>query len=298
MFSQFKNFTRRFVMKISHKIGILFSFFTFSISASALADVNYQHIRNATAKINYAGATFLVDPYLAPKSSYAGFAGTVNHQVRNPMIEMKQSVSDVVKGVEAIVVTHTHEDHWDEAAQKLLPKDLPIFVQNGSDAKIIRSQGFKDVRVVGQNTVFKNVRLSKVGGQHGTDQMYGIPSLAELAGDAMGVVFQAKGEKNLYIVGDTIWNHHVDYALQRYKPAVIVMNTGFAMLENFKGSIIMGKEDVAKAYHAAPTAQIIAVHMDAVNHTTVTSDEMREYVKQKKLGKRVFVPAESQVLQF
>ncbi|VEI47531.1 Uncharacterised protein [Actinobacillus equuli] len=42
--------------------------------------MEYQHVRNATAKINYAGTTFLVDPYLATKGAYEGFAGTVNFE--------------------------------------------------------------------------------------------------------------------------------------------------------------------------------------------------------------------------
>lgn len=276
---------------------ILFTLVTTAFAATANAEISYQHIRNATAKIEMAGSTFLVDPYLAPKGSYAGFEGTINSQKRNPLIDMAEPVDKVLQGVDAVIVTHTHADHWDEYAQKVLPKTLPIFVQNAGDAQIIRSQGFKDVRVVGKNTEFNKVKLSKTGGQHGTDQMYAIPQLAELAGEAMGVIMQAKGEKTLYIVGDTIWNYEVDHALNHYKPEVIVMNTGYAQLEGFADSIIMGKADVIKARQAAPKADIITVHMDAVNHASVTSDEMRKFVKENNLSK-VAVPKESEVLKY
>ena len=277
--------------------SLIFALIATTVATTAHAEISYQHIRNATAKIEMAGSTFLVDPYLAPKGSYAGFEGTINSQKRNPLIDMKEPVEKVLEGVDAVIVTHTHDDHWDEYAQKVLPKTLPIFVQNAGDARIIRSQGFKDVRVVGKNTEFNKVKLSKTGGQHGTDQMYAIPQLAELAGEAMGVVMQANGEKTLYIVGDTIWNEEVDFALNRYKPEVIVMNTGYAQLQGFSDSIIMGKADVAKARQAAPKADIITVHMDAVNHATVTSDEMRKFVKENKLSK-VAVPKEGEVLEY
>ena len=277
--------------------SLIFALIATTVATTAHAEISYQHIRNATAKIEMAGSTFLVDPYLAPKGSYAGFEGTINSQKRNPLIDMKEPVEKVLEGVDAVIVTHTHDDHWDEYAQKMLPKTLPIFVQNAGDARIIRSQGFKDVRVVGKNTEFNQVKLSKTGGQHGTDQMYAIPQLAELAGEAMGVVMQANGEKTLYIVGDTIWNEEVDFALNRYKPEVIVMNTGYAQLQGFSDSIIMGKADVAKARQAAPKADIITVHMDAVNHATVTSDEMRKFVKENKLSK-VAVPKEGEVLEY
>ena len=277
--------------------SLIFALMATTVATTANAEISYQHIRNATAKIEMAGSTFLVDPYLAPKGSYAGFEGTINSQKRNPLIDMKEPVEKVLEGVDAVIVTHTHDDHWDEYAQKMLPKTLPIFVQNAGDARIIRSQGFKDVRVVGKNTEFNKVKLSKTGGQHGTDQMYAIPQLAELAGEAMGVVMQADGEKTLYIVGDTIWNEDVDFALNRYKPEVIVMNTGYAQLQGFSDSIIMGKADVAKARQAAPKADIITVHMDAVNHAAVTSDEMRKFVKENKLSK-VAVPREGEVLKY
>lgn len=277
--------------------SLIFALMATTVATTANAEISYQHIRNATAKIEMAGSTFLVDPYLAPKGSYAGFEGTINSQKRNPLIDMKEPVEKVLEGVDAVIVTHTHADHWDEYAQKMLPKTLPIFVQNAGDARIIRSQGFKDVRVVGKNTEFNQVKLSKTGGQHGTDQMYAIPQLAELAGEAMGVVMQASGEKTLYIVGDTIWNEEVDFALNRYKPEVIVMNTGYAQLQGFSDSIIMGKADVAKARQAAPKADIITVHMDAVNHAAVTSDEMRKFVKENQLSK-VAVPKEGEVLKY
>lgn len=277
--------------------SLIFALMATTVATTANAEISYQHIRNATAKIEMAGSTFLVDPYLAPKGSYAGFEGTINSQKRNPLIDMKEPVEKVLEGVDAVIVTHTHADHWDEYAQKMLPKTLPIFVQNAGDARIIRSQGFKDVRVVGKNTEFNQVKLSKTGGQHGTDQMYAIPQLAELAGEAMGVVMQADGEKTLYIVGDTIWNEEVDFALNRYKPEVIVMNTGYAQLQGFSDSIIMGKADVAKARQAAPKADIITVHMDAVNHAAVTSDEMRKFVKENQLSK-VAVPKEGEELEY
>ncbi len=277
--------------------SLIFALMATTVATSANAEISYQHIRNATAKIEIAGSTFLVDPYLAPKGSYAGFEGTINSQKRNPLIEMAEPVEKVLQGVDAVIVTHTHADHWDEYAQKVLPKTLPIFVQNAGDAQIIRSQGFKDVRVLGKNTEFNQVKLSKTGGQHGTDQMYATPQFAELLGEAMGVVMQADGEKTLYIVGDTIWNEEVEFALNRYKPEIIVMNTGYAQVEGNPDGIIMGKADVAKARQVAPQADIITVHMDTVNHAAVTSDEMRKFVKENKLSK-VAVPKESEVLKY
>ncbi|HBO39264.1 MAG TPA: hypothetical protein DD638_11445 [Pasteurellaceae bacterium] len=283
-------------MQLKTWISALISGLT--VATSANADIQYQHVRNATAKIHYGGATFLVDPYLANKGAYPGFEGTVNSHKPNPVIDMTQPAEEVIKGIDAVILTHTHADHWDEAAQKILPKNIPVFVQNAGDAVIVREQGFTDVRVVGKNTAFNHVRLSKTGGQHGTDNMYAVPQLAERLGDAMGVIFQAEGEKTMYIVGDTVWNYQVEQALQAYKPDVIVLNTGDARLIGFNESIIMSTSDVAKMAQAMPQADIVTVHMDAVNHATVTSDDMRKFVQENKLQKKVAVPKEGESLKY
>lgn len=44
-------------------------------------------IRNATLKLHYANKTFLIDPMLAPKNAYSGFAGTINSATRYPTVE-------------------------------------------------------------------------------------------------------------------------------------------------------------------------------------------------------------------
>lgn len=278
---------------------VMTAVFLFSSAAFGSEKLTYQHVRNATAKISYAGSVFLVDPFLAEKGAYPGFEGSPNSEKRIPLIDMAEPVEAVIKGVDAIILTHTHLDHWDPAAQKILPKDIPFFVQNAGDARTIREQGFTNVMVVGKNTPFEKVRISKTGGQHGTDKMYSVPLMAELAGDAMGFVLQAEGCPILYVVGDTIWNSYVDLALEQYKPNVVVMNTGYAMFDGFEGSVIMGKDDVLHAYKTlSPETKIIAVHMDAVNHTTVSSNEMRDFVEKNSMKNHVLIPHEGEVLSF
>ena len=45
---------------------------------TATNTVEFQQIRNATIKLDYDGTTFLVDPMLAAKNAYPGFADTLN----------------------------------------------------------------------------------------------------------------------------------------------------------------------------------------------------------------------------
>lgn len=260
--------------------------------------VDLQQIRNATVKITYGDTTFLIDPMLAKKGAYPGFEHTYQSNLRNPLVDLPESPDKVISGVDAVIVTHTHLDHWDDAAQKALPKDIPLFTQHEEDAQLIRSQGFKNVRVLTDEAEFGGVKITKTGGQHGTDEMYAVPALAKSLGEAMGVVFQAPGYKTLYLAGDTIWRKEVDQAIEKYHPEVIVLNAGKAKMTGYEGAIIMGEEDVLRAAQTAKDAKIVAVHMDAVNHMSLTREELRNYVKKQGIESRVDIPQDGASLEY
>lgn len=45
-------------------------------------------IRNATLALEYAGKKFLIDPMLAEKEAWDGFAGSARPHLRNPMVAL------------------------------------------------------------------------------------------------------------------------------------------------------------------------------------------------------------------
>nr|WP_298056313.1 MBL fold metallo-hydrolase [uncultured Halomonas sp.] len=258
-----------------------------------------QQIRNATIKVTYGETTFLIDPMLADQGAYPGFPDTYRSELRNPLVGLPMAAEDVIEGTDAMIVTHTHLDHWDAAAQKLLPKELPLFVQNAADAEMIRSQGFKDVRILDSQAEFGGVTLHKTGGQHGSDTLYAIPELAEALGEIMGVVFEAEGQETTYVVGDTVWRDEVVQSLERYQPDVVVLNAGAAEFTGFEGDpIIMGKEDTLRVHRALPDADIVAVHMDSVNHMTLSREELAAFVQKEGIEQRVLIPADGEVMSF
>lgn len=276
--------------------GISSSFAASNSSAADAGAVNFQQIRNATIKVEYAGTRFLVDPMLAAKDAYPGFEGTYNSQLRYPLVELPVPMDEVMQA-DAIIVTHTHADHWDDVARQRLPKNLPIFVQNQADADFIRKDGFTDVRVLTADTVFNGTHLRITGGQHGDDQA--MAAAGDLLGQVMGVVFQRPGYETMYLAGDTVWNRHVEEAIRRYQPDVIILNTGYARVLGLNGSIIMGKEDLDRAYQAAPKAKVIGSHMEAVNHAMQTRQDLRDYIKEKGMDpQRVLVPADGESYRF
>lgn len=284
-------------MKLKNLIAAMVLGF-FCASGAAYAQTSYQHVRNATGKISYNGVTFLVDPMLAEKGRYEGFAGTFNSGARNPLVELPESKEKIMDGVDAVVVTHTHLDHWDEVAAQFIDKDLPFFVQDEADAEAVRKAGFKNVSVLGSKAEFCGVTLTRVEGTHGTQEMYDDPNVAAALGESMGVVFSAPGEKTVYLVGDTVWTPRVSKTIRAFKPDVLIMNTGYAKRLDYNESIIMGAADVGKAAAFLPEAVIVAVHMDAINHCTVSRKDIEDYAKCFKLESRVFIPKDGETVEF
>lgn len=242
--------------------------------------------------VEYAGKKFLIDPMLAERGAYPGFEGTPNSDRRNPLVDLTVPMNEILN-VDAVIVTHTHLDHWDEAAKNLIPKTMPIFVQNEKDAASIREAGFGDVRILSKNADFDGVTLVKTPGQHGTDEAYA--AIGDRLGDVCGVVFTHPDEKTLYLAGDTIWNHYVDENLKTYAPDVIVLNSGDAQIIGL-GSIIMNKEDVAKVHEAAPSAILVASHMETVNHGMLSRRELRDYAAATSMAQRLLVPEDGEIV--
>jgi L-ascorbate metabolism protein UlaG (beta-lactamase superfamily) len=263
-------------------------------------ELTYKQIRSATGRITYAGLTFLVDPLLAPKGEYPGFELAklqANKLKRNPLIDLPEPVEEVIKGIEGVILTHTHLDHWDPCAAKIIPKYIPFFVQHAADKKLITDAGFADVRVVGVNTPFKGITITKTSGQHGSDSILSNPIIAAISDESMGFVLKAPGHKTVYFAGDTIWQEYVEVAIKKHNPDYIVLNTGYAEVEGFDGSLIMGTNDVETCYKFAPKAKIITAHMDAINHCACTREDMRKFVKEKKLEDRVLIPNDGETLK-
>jgi L-ascorbate metabolism protein UlaG (beta-lactamase superfamily) len=248
-----------------------------------------RQIRNATLRIDYGGVRFLVDPMLDDQGTSPGFPGSVNSDRRNPLVPLPVPIADITD-VDAVIVTHLHSDHWDDAAKAKLNKSLPLFVQNDADAEAIRGAGFMNVRVLTETSDVNGVKLAKIGGQHGTDvALKAIPAL----GQVCGVVFSHPSEKTLYVAGDTIWNQHVEQAITRHRPDAIVLNAGKATL-NGLDPIIMGEADVLAVHRAAPRARLIASHMEAVNHCILSRAELRAFAEKEGFASSLLVPADGE----
>lgn len=253
--------------------------------------MNIQLIRNATIVVEYGGKKILIDPMLANKGAYPPFPNSPRQEENNPLVGLPTSIDSIMNDIDAVIVTHLHYDHWDEAAKKALPKDIKLFAQNDADATEIQNAGFKNVEVLQEDTVFEGIQLIKTKGEHGRGE------ILKVAGQVCGVVFKHFNEKTLYVAGDTVWYDAVQEVIHSHKPEIIVVNAGDNQFFE-GGSLVMGKEDVFEVYNAAPNAKIIAVHMEAVNHWSLSREELKNFTNEKGIASNVLIPTDGKSYSF
>ena len=258
-----------------------------------------QQIRNATLKIEFAGNTILVDPWLVDKHKFGSFVDLpgkpfstpdpVREEILMPICDLPASVEEILRDVDFYIVTHIHPDHVDMSPDGTvgapLDKNVPLFVQNSADAEVFKRSGFAKIDLLDEN-ILGDVKLTKTPARHGT---------INPCGDACGIVFSAPNEKTLYLVGDSIWFGGVQSSLERFKPDVVIVNACAAELVGY-GRLIMNDEDIDCIRQTLPTAQIIISHMDNVAHATITRHEMRGLLA--KRGIEYFMPADGETLEF
>jgi L-ascorbate metabolism protein UlaG (beta-lactamase superfamily) len=244
-----------------------------------------QLIRNATLRLHYAGRGILIDPYFAPKFSRPSYAG----RSPNPLVDLPCSPDEVLAGVELIIVSHLHSDHFDPEAQRLIPKAWPIICQPG-DEVTIRGRGFQQVTPLTDSLQWQGIRISRVPGQHGEGEV-----LAEM-GPVSGFVFQTPNEPTIYWVGDTIWYEGVQATIEKFRPHIIITHSCGAIW-NGSGPIVMDAAQTVAVCRAAPASTVVATHMDALDHAQVSRADLRIYAEAAGISDRqLLIPADGDAL--
>ncbi len=244
-------------------------------------------IRNATLRIAYSGKEFVIDPFLMQKYSMESFAGISP----NPLVDLPCEPEEVLHGIDMVVVSHLHPDHFDPLAQGLLPNDIQMFCQPGEES-ILRQLGFTGANGIQDSITWEGITITRIPGQHGT----GI--WAQRMGDVSGFVFEAPGEPLVYWAGDTIYFEAIKQVLRDLKPEIVITHSGGA---KFPGSepIIMDAEQTIALCLENPRATIVATHLEALDHCTVSRAQLREFAEKANIPiERLLIPADGESVNF
>jgi L-ascorbate metabolism protein UlaG (beta-lactamase superfamily) len=246
-----------------------------------------QLIRNATLSLTVGDRRYLIDPYLASKGEGVSYQGS--H--RSPLVELPMPIDEIVHGIDAVLVSHLHSDHFDEAACEILPNDLRLLCA-ARDADAIQARGFVNVMPIVSSIRDGDVDIELTPGRHGPMEV-----LDEM-GEVSGFIFRANDEPVLYWAGDTILCDEVRQTIETFLPDIIVVHACGA---NWKGSgpLVMDEAMVAEVLRLAPDAAVIATHLDAVDHATVDRESLQSFFENyADLRKRLYIPADGELLEF
>jgi L-ascorbate metabolism protein UlaG (beta-lactamase superfamily) len=248
-------------------------------------------IRNATMRWDYGGRRILTDPLFADRFALASYSG----RSRSPLVELPLPIEDILAGVELVLLSHRHSDHFDATARERLPRTLPLYCQP-SDASALQANGFAQVTPVELSLGWPAGTLTRVQGRHGIG-----PVEADM-GVSSGYVLQAPGEPTVFWVGDSVHCDETRAAIDAYHPDVIITHSCGATWpvgsDGGHALIVMDAAQTLATSRLAPWAKVVAIHMDSVDHATVSRDDLRRAVAAQGLEDRILIPADGEELVF
>ena len=239
-------------------------------------------LRHATLTLEFGGTTLLVDPMLGEAGSMPPIPNTPNDR-RNPLVDLPE----VDLAHDALLVTHLHRDHLDDAAKERLAVETPVLCQP-EDADELAESGFADVRPVEESVEFEGIRVTRTPARHGHGE------LAERMAPVSGFVLEAAGEPTIYHAGDSVWYDGVRETLERFDPDVVVVNAGAAQFTEGRPITMTGEDVLRVCEHTDAT--VVADHMDAINHCLLTREDLRAALAEGGVEGQVLIPADGERL--
>lgn len=246
-------------------------------------------IRNATMVWDYGGQHILTDPLFADRFALTSYSG----RARSPLVELPLPIDDILAGVELVLLSHLHSDHFDAMARERLSRDLPVYCQP-ADVPRLQSHSFTRVTPVESSLAWPAGTLTRIQGRHG------VGPVEEDMGVSSGYALQAPGEPTVYWAGDSVLCDETRAAIERYHPDVIITHSCGATwpVDDGHALIVMDAAQTRETSELAPWAQVVAIHLDSVDHATVSRADLRQAVAAAGLENRILIPEDGEDLVF
>ncbi len=253
---------------------------------ASIITMKIQLIRNATLRLTYAGHTFGIDPFLAPKHSLGSYAA----RSPNPLVDLPCPPEAVIADLAMVLVSHLHTDHFDPLAQQLLPDHTPIFCQP-NDTDHICKMGFVDVSPVANEINWKGITIRRTPGSHGSSE-----AVLRDMGSVSGFILRATGEPIVYWAGDTILYEDIVAVIDQENPNVIITHSGGAVWGDDE-LIIMDAAQTVAVCQQASTSTVVATHLEALDHCMTSRAELRATAQEAGIpDQRLRIPADGEVI--
>jgi len=185
-------------------------------------DVTLTFGGNATTLLRLGPFTLLTDPNFLHRGQRAYLGkGLWTKRLTEPALQPTQ-----LPALDAILLSHLHDDHWDKIATRSLPKDTPV-VTTPAAARELAGKGFgatsdlTDWQTHELTAGTSTLRITSVPGVHGPGL------LGRLLPPVMGSVLELLRDGEVswrgYISGDTVFRPELGEVLERCGPLDVVI---------------------------------------------------------------------------
>jgi L-ascorbate metabolism protein UlaG (beta-lactamase superfamily) len=111
----------------------------------------------------------------------------------------------------------------------------------------------------------------------------------------MGFSLEAAGEPSIYWAGDTVLYPPVAEVIRDTNPDIIVTHSCGARWDG--DLIVMDAAETVAVCESAPGATVIATHMEALDHATISRSDLRQAAAAKGISpSRLLIPADGETL--
>jgi len=233
-------------------------------------------IGGPTVLIEMAGLRFVTDPTFDQPGLYHG--GVTLEKTSAPALSAGK-----VGRVDAVLLSHDqHFDNLDHGGRAFLAQARTTFTTPVGAARLggaaVGLEAWRSRIFQGENGA---VHVTAAPARHGP---VGIePISGEVAGFLIGI---AEPGDALYFAGDTVWYEGVAEVARRYKPKLVILNTGSAEPRG-KFHVTMDANDAIEATHAFPQAKIAAIHNEGWRHFAESAEDLAQAFRTLGLAERL-----------
>lgn len=232
--------------------------------------LSLQWLGGPTVLMKFGPIQLLTDPMLGEgeKAYQMGDPNQMFDLAKGPnVIDHKRltALPDLnINDIDLSILSHTHEDHFDQTAQKQLDRQLRLIVPTGSK-KQLTAQGFSNIRELDWGLHWRlsengyNIEITALPANHSTDK-----NINSLLGRGNGYWFtfnHGSWQKSLYWTGDSFATNEVLESLKAYPaPDIMLPHLGRVGTTGPLGQISMGAEEVLSLIAVVKPKLTIPIH--------------------------------------
>jgi L-ascorbate metabolism protein UlaG (beta-lactamase superfamily) len=238
-------------------------------TAVPAAHGSIQWIGGPTAFLERGSLRVITDPMLGPRGPNA-FVLPKHPSTGQPNASIARYLAPApysLDGLDAILISHTHNDHVDARAKELLPKNLPVVVA-AAGAEAMRAAGFTDVRGLdwGESTTLTagdtTLKVLAVAAHHAHD-----PDLDREVGRGNGYLLEWKdtaGSYRIYWTGDAVLADETkDFVAQYGRVDLLLPHMGGVGGDGDRGLRTLNSEEAIELVRRVDPVTVMPIH-----HTT------------------------------